>query len=63
MKPFTTIAVIVFALVAVAHLLRLFYGWEVVVAGAVIPMWVSWLGLVVAGGLAVMIWREHAAQP
>jgi len=62
MKPFTTVAVIVFALVAVAHLLRLFYGWEVVVAGVVIPMWVSWLGLVVAGGLAVMIWREHGAQ-
>ena len=62
MKPFTTIAVIVFALVAVVHLLRLFYGWEVVVASVVIPMWVSWLGLVVAGGLALMIWREHGMQ-
>jgi hypothetical protein len=58
MKPFTTIAVLVFALVALAHLLRLFTAWEVVIGGLVIPMWVSWIGLVVAGGLAVMVWRE-----
>ena len=59
MKPFTTIAVAVFALVAVVHLLRLFAGWEVVVAGIVIPVWLSWIGLILAGGLAVMLWREN----
>jgi hypothetical protein len=32
--------------------------WEVMIGGAVIPMWVSDLGLIVAGGLAVMLWRE-----
>ena len=58
MKPFTTIAVAVFALIAVVHLFRLFAGWEVVVTGFVIPVWWSVLGLVIAGGLALMIWRE-----
>ena len=58
MKPFTTIAVAVFAIVAIAHLVRLFTGWEVVVGGLGIPMWVSWVGLVFAGLLAVMVWRE-----
>jgi hypothetical protein len=58
MKPFTTIAVAVFALVAVLHLLRLFAGWEVVVAGIIIPVWLSWIGVILAGGLAVMVWRE-----
>jgi len=60
-KPFTTVAVALFALIAVAHLLRLFAGWEVIVGGFVVPVWVSWLGLIAAGGLAVMVWREARA--
>ena len=58
MKPFTTIAVALFALIAVAHLLRLFASWEVIVAGFVIPVWWSAFGLFIAGGLALMVWRE-----
>jgi len=57
-KPFTTIAVMLFTLMALVHLGRLFAGWEVVVAGFVIPVWWSAVGLVVAGGLALMVWRE-----
>jgi hypothetical protein len=64
MKPFTTIAVVVFTLVALAHLVRLFTGFEVVVAGWIVPVWgVSLPGLIVAGGLAVMVWREARTQP
>ena len=58
MKPFTAIAVAVFVLVAIVHLLRLFLGWEVSVAGFVVPVWWSALGLVIAGSLALMLWRE-----
>ena len=58
MKPFTTIAVALFAVIAVAHLVRLFAGWEVVVAGFVIPVWFSVPGLIIAGGLAIMVRRE-----
>jgi len=58
MKPFTTIAVAVFTLMAIVHLCRLFAGWEVVVIGFVVPVWWSAVGLVVAGGLALMVWRE-----
>ena len=57
-KPFTLLAVAVFALVALAHVLRLVYGWEATINGAAVPMWASGLGLVVAGGLAVMLWQE-----
>jgi hypothetical protein len=57
-KPFTTIAVAVFTLMAIVHLVRLFVGWEVVVTGFVIPVWWSGVGLVIAGGLALMVWRE-----
>ena len=58
MQPFTTIAVVVFSLMAIVHLLRLFFGWEVTVVGFVIPVWWSGVGLVIAGGLALMVWRE-----
>ena len=58
MKPFSTVAAVVLALVALAHLLRLVYGWEVTLAGWIVPLWVSVVGLIVAGGLAAMVWRE-----
>lgn len=65
MKPFTTAAVVVFTLVAGLHLARIALGWHVIigesvvaVGGTSIPMWVSYLGVVIAGGLAVMLWRE-----
>ena len=65
MKPFTTAAVIVFTFVAGVHLARIVLGWHVIigepvvaVGGTSIPMWASYLGVVVAGGLAAMLWRE-----
>ena len=58
MKPFTTIAVALFAAIAIVHLLRLFTGWEVVVVGFVVPVWWSAIGLVIAGALSIMVWRE-----
>lgn len=59
MKPFTTVAIVVFALIAFMHVLRLVLGWEVTVNGIVIPMWVSVPGLVIAAGLAWMLWHEN----
>ncbi len=58
MKPASLMAVLVFSLVAIAHLLRLISQVEVLVGGATIPMWVSVVGLIGAGGLAVALWRE-----
>ena len=58
MKPFTKIAIAVFSLVAILHLLRLVFGWEVIVSGIIIPLWVSVIGLIVSGGLAFLLWRE-----
>lgn len=58
MKPFTTIAAVIFALIALMHVLRLFLGWEVTVSGLTVPMWASVAGLVIAAGLAAMLLRE-----
>lgn len=59
MKPFTTIAVIVLSLIALLQLLRFLLKWEVTLNGAIVPVWLSGIAFVVAGGLALMIWREH----
>ena len=58
MKPFSAIAAVVFALVALAQLLRLVLGWSVVVNGISIPLWASAIACLVAAALAVMMWRE-----
>lgn len=58
MKPFTTIAVVVLSLLAVVQLTRALLGWEVVVNGTTVPVWVSALAAVIAGGLALMLWKE-----
>lgn len=58
MKPFTNLAIAIFILIAVVHLLRLIYGWEATVNSVVIPMWVSVMGLLIAGVLAYFLWRE-----
>jgi hypothetical protein len=58
MKPFTTLAAILFGLIALAHLYRLVEGFEVIVGGTVLPQWLSVVGLVIGAGMALMLWRE-----
>jgi hypothetical protein len=58
MKPFTTIAIIVFSLIAFMHLLRLLFVWEVTINGMIVPVWLSVLGFMISSGLALMLWRE-----
>ncbi|HET6488500.1 MAG TPA: hypothetical protein VFG28_01970 [Syntrophales bacterium] len=58
MKPFTKIAVGIFSLICLLHVVRLMTGVELVVGGWVVPLWVSVPGAIVTGGLATMIWKE-----
>ncbi len=62
MKPFTKIAVAVFSLVAILHLLRLVFGWEVIVSSFIVPVWFSAAGFVIAAGLAFLLWRENRGK-
>ena len=58
MKPFTNIAIIFFLIIASVHLLRLYFGWELIINGKVIPLWISVPGFIITAGLALMLWRE-----
>ena len=51
-KTFFMVASVIFALVALLHLSRIYMGWPVVIGSWSVPMWLSWIGLVVAGGLS-----------
>ncbi len=47
----------IFGLVALAHLVRLLRGFQVMVGSHPVPMWLSDAGFVVAGLLAFWLWR------
>ena len=58
MKPFTHIAFVLFWIISFVHILRLYFGWEVVVNGRTIPVWISVPGFIITAGLALMLWKE-----
>ena len=57
MRPWNFMASVLLAVVALAHLLRLIFGLQVTVTDRIIPMWVSAVAFVVAGGMAIALWR------
>ena len=58
MKPFTAIAVVFLSLIALLQLARFLLGWEVTIHGIVVPVWLSGIAFVIAGGIAAMLWWE-----
>lgn len=58
MKPIAAITTILLTAVAAAHALRLVLGVELIVGSTVMPMWISVVGAVVPGSLAVLLWKE-----
>jgi hypothetical protein len=57
-KTYNIVTAALFLIVAVVHLLRIILGWPAQIGGLDIPMWVSWLGLVVAGALTYFGFRK-----
>jgi hypothetical protein len=55
---FNKVAAILFGLVAAAHLARIGMDLPVQIGAVAIPLWVSWLGLAVAGSLSVWGFRS-----
>jgi hypothetical protein len=63
MRAYLQISGALFGLIALAHLLRLFRHWPIDLAGHMVPMWASGLGLVLAGGLSIWALRLMRAMP
>ena len=51
------VASIIFAIFALGHVVRLFKNAKVLVATHQIPTEVSWVGLIIAGGLCIWLWQ------
>lgn len=51
-KTFTLTTGAVFSIIAVLHALRLLFGWEAMIGGWDVPLWVSWAATAVSGYLA-----------
>jgi hypothetical protein len=58
MRPVAWIVTIFLTLVAIAQFLRFVLQVEVTAGGVRIPLWASAVACVVAGGLAILLWRE-----
>jgi predicted cobalt transporter CbtA len=61
-KTYFLVAGIIFALVALAHALRIYMEWPVMIADWSVPKSVSWIALVVAGSLALVAFRFSANE-
>lgn len=57
-RPITMIAAIIFALMALVHVYRLVTHFQIVVGSHVIPETASYAAIVVAGALAIGLFRE-----
>jgi hypothetical protein len=57
-RPFTWIAAAIFAIMAIVHIIRLFTHFQVIVGSHTIPMWCSYVAIVVAAILSWMLCRE-----
>ncbi len=50
-KTFLLEAGVIFTVIAGLHLLRILLGWDAVIGGWHLPLWLSWLALAVSGFL------------
>ena len=53
LKSYVAISAIIFALVAIGHVIRIVQGWQVQLGDIGVAMSVSWVALVVSAALAV----------
>jgi hypothetical protein len=51
-KPYLATSGLIFFLVGLVHLLRLYHHWDAQLGSWVVPVWVSYVGLAAAWGLS-----------
>ncbi len=56
-RTYNTLTAVLFLVIGVLHLIRIIFGWPAQIGGLNIPIWVSWLALVVTGALAYFGFR------
>ena len=59
-SSYARLAGAIFAVIALLQLARAVAGWPVTIGGVTMPIWPSWIAVVVAGALA---WLGFTARP
>ena len=60
LSKYVVVSGVLFGVIAVLQAVRALYQWPVHVGGVDIPVWVSWVAMVVTGSLCVWaFWSEH----
>ena len=62
-NTFTWVAAIVFALMAIVHIVRLFTHFRVTVGTHDMPMWCSYAAILIGALLSWMLCREARGRP
>ena len=62
-RQYLIVSGLLFCLVALAHLLRAVYSMPVVVDEYVVPMYLSWIAVVITAGLAFWALRLARTEP
>ncbi len=57
-SKYVVVSGVLFGVIAVLQAVRALNQWPVHVAGIDVPMWASWVAVVVAGGLCVWAFRS-----
>ncbi len=57
MQAYLQISGAVFGLIALLHIIRLLLNWPAQVAGWTVPLWISWIAILVSGALSVWAFR------
>ncbi len=53
MRAYLLVTRTLFAIIALFHITRIFTHWSAVIADWTVPLWLSGLGFILAGGLTV----------
>jgi hypothetical protein len=61
-KTYLWFAGVIFSLVVLFHLIRIFEDWPVLIGDWSVPKSLSWVALIVAGGLALLGFRFAAGE-
>lgn len=62
MKAYLGVSGVIFANVALLHFLRLLLDWPAQIGTWSVPSWLSWVSIIVAGGLCVWAFQLLASR-
>lgn len=62
MKAYLGISGAIFGLIALLHVLRLVLDWPAQIGSWTVPFWISWVAILLSGGLCVWAFRLFQAS-